>query len=539
MSGSTIFLYGAPGSGKSTIGRILAHTLNLIFYDLDIEIEQECRKPIWKIFAEEGESGFRRREKDMLQRLVQKQPGIVALGGGTLLDEANRATAENTGVVVILNAPLHVLHARINADPNQRPLLAGDLAAKLENLLKVRVDHYKSFEHIIDTEKLDTEQAAWLVQIRLGMFRVKGMGSGKAGSSGEYDVRIRQNGLNTIGHELTVRELNGPIVLVSDDTVGPLYARGVLDSLKNSGFKAAPIFIRTGEEFKTIQTVNLLWDSFLANQLDRSSTVIALGGGVVSDLTGFAAATYLRGIRWVGLPTTLLSMADASLGGKTGADLPEGKNLIGAFHSPALVMADPDTLVTLPERELRSGFGEIVKHGVISDPELFAECKKLAGFTFDEIRRQPLGAIIRRAMAVKIRVIEDDPFEQNIRAILNAGHTIGHAVELASGFKISHGEAVSIGIVVEAQMAEELGIAHHGLAEEISFVLNGLGLPTRIPAGFDQAVIETTIFRDKKRAGGTVKFAFPVEIGKSKFGISLGLEDLRRNHAFSTCFTRP
>lgn len=538
MSGSTIFLYGAPGSGKSTIGKILARSLNLNFHDLDTEIEQECGMPVWKIFAEEGETGFRRRETDMLQKLALNHSGIVALGGGTLLDAANRIIAENAGGIVVLDAPLHVIHARIKAESNQRPLLTGDLAAKLENLLKVRADHYKSFQHLIETEKLDAEQAAWLVQIQLGMFCVKGMGAGKAGSSGVYDVRVRQGGLKTIGQELSLRGLNGPIVLVSDDTVGPLYARTVLDSLRQNGFTAESIFLSTGEEFKTIEAVEKLWECFLTNQLDRSSTVIALGGGVVSDLTGFAAATYLRGIRWVGLPTTLLSMADASLGGKTGADLPEGKNLIGAFHSPALVFADPDTLKTLPERELRSGFGEIVKHGVISDQDLFAECKKLGGFTIDEIRRQPLGAIVRRAMAVKIRVIEHDPYEQNTRAVLNAGHTIGHAVELASGFKISHGEAVSIGLVVETRMAEELGIAHPGLADEISSVLTGLGLPTNVPAGFDQAVIETTIFRDKKRAGGTVKFAFPVEIGQAKFGISLGLEDIRRNHAFSSCFTR-
>lgn len=538
MTGTFIFLYGAPGSGKTTIGNLLAHNLDLTFHDLDTEIEQDCGKPVWKIFAEEGESGFRRRETDMLQRLVERQPGIIALGGGTLLDPTNRSVAETAGSVVVLDAPLHVIHARINADPNQRPLLAGELTVKLENLLAARADHYKSFQHHIDTAILNPEQAVWQAQIQLGIFRVKGMSTGKAGSSGAYDVRVRQGGLNSVGQELTARGLNGPVVLVSDDTVGPLYAQTVLDSLNNSGFTATSVFIPAGEKFKTIQTINLLWEAFLSNQLDRGSMVIALGGGVVSDLAGFAAASYLRGIRWVGLPTTLLSMADASLGGKTGADLPEGKNLIGAFHTPTLVLADPDVLVTLPERELRGGFAEIVKHGVISDPQLFGECKKLAGLTVDEIRRQPMEAIVRRAMAVKIRVIERDPYEQNIRAILNAGHTIGHAVESVSEYKINHGEAVSIGLVVEARMAEEMGIARKGLADEIAAVLIGLGLPVSIPDGFDQMAIETTIFRDKKRAGGTVKFALPVQIGQAKYGIGLKLEDIRRNHAFSACFTR-
>ena len=182
---------------------------------------------------------------------------------------------------------------------------------------------------------MTAEHAARQVQIQLGMFRVKGMGRQEAGSSGAYDVLTQPGILNHVGEEMTSRKLKGPVALVTDDTVGPLYAGQVMDSLEKSGFTVQVIQIPAGEDFKTIQTVNLLWQFFLANQLDRQSTVVSLGGGVVSDLAGFAAATYLRGIRWVGLPTTLLSMADASIGGKTGADLPEGKNLIGAFHAPS------------------------------------------------------------------------------------------------------------------------------------------------------------------------------------------------------------
>lgn len=538
MNGTILFLYGAPGSGKSTIGQLLAHNLELAFHDLDHEIEQENAKPIWKIFADEGETGFRRRESATLHRLIGQNPGVIALGGGTLLTAENRATAEEAGQVVVLDAPLHIIHARLKADPNQRPLLAGELFEKLENLLETRSQHYQSFNHHVDTEKLDPHQSAWQVQVQLGLFRIKGMGVTGAGTTGAYDVRVRQGGLDDIGRELVTRGLNGPLALITDDTVGPLYADRVMESLKKAGFTANSIQIQTGEEFKTIQTVNRLWEFFLTNQLDRRSTVLALGGGVASDLTGFAAATYLRGIRWVGLPTTLLAMSDASLGGKTGADLPEGKNLIGAFHAPALVLADPDVLATLPERDLRGGLAEIIKHGVISDPVLFEACKGLAGLSAAELQKKPLAAIIRRAMAVKIRLIEQDPYEQSIRALLNAGHTIGHAVELVSNFKISHGEGVSIGMVVEARMAEELGIARKGLADEISGVLAGVGLPVIVPSGLDWDAVETAIFRDKKRSGSGVKFALPVDIGQAKFGISLTLDELRRSHAFSTCFTR-
>ncbi len=532
---NSLFLYGPPGCGKSTTGRILAANLELPFFDLDDEIEKETGKPVWQIFADESETGFRRRETGMLQKLSSGKPAVIALGGGTLLNPGNRKMAETTGQVIVLDAPLAVIHTRLKEDPNQRPLLAGELEKKLKSLLEVRSEHYISFPHRVETGKMTAEHAAWQVQILLGRFHIRGIGT--IGTSA-YDVITQPAAISSIGQEMAARNLAGPAVIVTDDHVGPLYADIVLRSLQQNGIPAQIVQIRAGEEFKTIQTVADLWKSFLSNQLDRQSTVIALGGGVVSDLAGFAAATYLRGIPWVCLPTTLLSMADASLGGKTGADLPEGKNLIGAFHAPSLVLADPDVLSTLPERELRGGLAEVIKHGVISDRLLFDACRGLTGLSVEEIRQKPLAAVIRRAMAVKIKVIEQDPFEKGIRAILNAGHTIGHAVELATDYTVSHGEGVSIGLVVEARMAEELGVARSGLADEISAVLTGVGLPAVMPAGLDRDMVEAAIFRDKKRSGSGVKFALPVEIGQARYGLCLTLDDLRRNHAFNFCFTR-
>ncbi len=538
MSGSILFLYGPPGSGKSTIGQLLARDLSLEFLDLDSEIEKEAGKTVSEVFASEGETGFRRRESDMLKKLSGRVSSVIALGGGTLLADDNRRLAEVSGQVVVLDAPLQTILARISAAPDKRPLLAGELTAKLENLLAARSEHYQSFKHHVDTRNLTPVQVSWEIQVQTGMFHVTGMPGG-AGTGGSYDVRVCPGGLRDIGDELLqIRQFSGPVALVTDDHVGPLYAETVLQSLRESGFAAEAIQVPAGEEFKTIQTIESLWNFFLTNQLDRGSTVVALGGGVVSDMAGFAAATYLRGIRWVGLPTTLLSMADASLGGKTGADLPQGKNLIGAFHAPSLVLADPDVLVTLPERELRGGFAEIIKHGLISDPVLFDACRGLGGLTVEEIRREPLTAIIRRAMAVKIRVIEQDPFEKGIRATLNAGHTIGHALELTSNFSLSHGEAVSIGLVVETRMAEERNLARPGLADDVSRLLTGLGLPVTVPAGMDKNAVETALFRDKKRAGSGVKFALATAIGQSQFGINYSLDELRSSHAFRTCFER-
>ena len=210
----------------------------------------------------------------------------------------------------------------------------------------------------------------------------------------------------------------------------------------------------------------------MAAGLDRKSTFLALGGGVVSDLTGFAAATFMRGCNWAVLPTTLLSMADASIGGKTGFDLPEGKNLAGAFYPPCFVLADPRVLSTLPQRELRGGLAEVLKHGVIADPTLFELCAQ------GEVAvMQALPLVVKRAVSVKVNVIEQDPYEHSIRAALNFGHTVGHAVELASAYSLQHGEAVAIGMAVETRLAEKLGIAPQGLAEQISTVLRDLGCP--------------------------------------------------------------
>ena len=224
---------------------------------------------------------------------------------------------------------------------------------------------------------------------------------------------------------------------------------------------------------------------------------------------GFAAATYMRGIQWIGIPTTLLSMVDASLGGKTGIDLPEGKNLIGSFHPPKLVLADPGLLPTLPERELISGMAEVVKHGVISDPELFELCSR----GMDWVKAN-LAEIVKRAMAVKIKVIEDDPYEKGFRAALNLGHTVGHAVELVSQFELRHGEAIAIGTVVEAHYAEQIGIAQPGLADTIAQTLSALGLPTRIPEAMPREEILRAMRVDKKKTAKAIRFALPAEIGR-------------------------
>ena len=495
-----IFLYGPPGTGKSTIGDCLARNLKLPFVDLDRIIEAQAGMSIPQIMEGQGESAFRDMETTALRNTVGEKESVIALGGGALLRDESRTFAEHNGQVLVLMADLETLIQRLSTDAENRPLLAGNLREKLTTLMAKRNEHYNSFRLRVDVNGEIIAQNVQKAQVVLGRHHLSAMG--------EYDVIVEDCSVECLGKTLTSRGLQNPII-VTDDLIAPFHLEQALASLQDSNFEPKSIVIPAGEQHKNLESVSGLWKSFLENGLDRKSTVIAVGGGVIGDLVGFAASTYMRGINWVGVPTTLLSMVDASIGGKTGFDLPEGKNLIGAFHPPKLVLADPGLLLTLPERELRSGMAEVVKHGIISDPELFTLCSKGLDWA-----KENLEEIVKRAITVKIQIIEEDPYEQGFRAALNLGHTVGHAVELVSKFELRHGEAIAIGMVTEAKYAERIGLAEKGLSETIAETLNALGLPTQIPEQLPQEAILRAMRVDKKKDAKLIRFALPVKIGK-------------------------
>ena len=529
MNEPIIFLYGPSGSGKSTAGEILAKNLDIPFVDLDKTIVQKSGQSIPEIFQAGGEAGFRALELQILQQAVQGPSGVIALGGGALLNPEARKVAETHGQIYLLTAETDLLFQRLKADPQERPLLNGGGFQRLEKLINLRSEHYQSFAVQIDTGRLDPAETAWQIQILAGRFRIHVPGSKGRPGQEAYDVLVQSGGLQQTGDLITRRGLRGPILVISDDQVGPLYAEQVVSSITNAGYTCRTLFFGAGEKNKRMETMSELWDACLSAGLERASTILGLGGGVVTDMAGFAAATYLRGIRWVSLPTSLLGMVDASLGGKTGIDLERGKNLVGSFHSPALVLADPNVLSTLPISEIRSGLAETIKHGVIADPILYADCEHL------DLEHIP-ESLIRRAISVKARVVEMDPFEQNRRAALNLGHTIGHAVEQASDFSLRHGDAVAIGMVVETLLAERLGLAEKGLSEKLILTLSLKGLPTHIPPELDPKKILNALLLDKKKTSGKVKFALPVKIGEVITGIEVDEE--RINHAIGAGVTR-
>jgi shikimate kinase/3-dehydroquinate synthase len=291
------------------------------------------------------------------------------------------------------------------------------------------------------------------------------------------------------------------VAVITNTTLAPLYGESLAGQLPGGCLITVP----DGEQFKTLDTVRTLYDDLLDMGADRSTLVIGLGGGVIGDMAGFAAATFMRGVSYVQAPTSLLAMVDASIGGKVGVDLPQGKNLVGAFKDPLGVFADPATLDTLPDIELRCGLAEVVKAGLIADPPLLDHLLQNGP--------DPIVDVIRRAVAVKITVVEQDRLESGIRAILNLGHTFAHAVEQVSGYRWKHGEAVAAGQVAAARLSERLGLCQPGLAEMVESVLAALGLPVRY-ADMPPGPVWEAMTRDKKWRDGAATFVLLKAIGE-------------------------
>jgi shikimate kinase/3-dehydroquinate synthase len=322
---------------------------------------------------------------------------------------------------------------------------------------------------------------------------------------GEYAIHVGDGLLAHVGRALRAAGVPaGRVAVVSNPVVAPLYSAQVEEALRTTGFRPFSCSVPDGEQHKTLGSVAALYAQFLDGGLDRGGTVLALGGGVTGDVAGFAAASFMRGVRFVQVPTTLLAMVDSSVGGKTGVDLPQGKNLVGAFKQPALVVIDPTVLATLPAEEIRSGMAELIKHGVIGDPDLLEGANAP---TCPDVQQ------IARALRVKIAVVEEDPFERGRRAVLNLGHTVGHALESLSAYRLRHGEAVGIGMVAAARIAGELGRADASLVGRIEAALSTWGLPVRCPP-FDADAIWNAMTHDKKRRGRALRWILPLAIGQ-------------------------
>jgi len=327
-----------------------------------------------------------------------------------------------------------------------------------------------------------------------------------------YRIIVGAGALAMAGAELARLKVGRKVALVTDAAILALHGAAVTQNLAAAGFNVTTVLLPEGERAKTLEVAASTWERFLDAGLDRSSTVVALGGGAVGDLAGFAAATYMRGVNLVQLPTTLLAQVDASSGGKTAIDHPRAKNLIGAFYQPRLVLADTAALLTLPDRELRSGLAEVIKHGIVLDAAYFDEVERESAAL---VKREPatLERIVAGSCRLKASVVERDEQESELRHVLNYGHTIGHAIEAVTGYRrFAHGEAVSLGIAVEAGIAERLGLAKAGVRARQVRLLEAVGLPVR-GAGVAPSRVVEALSRDKKSRDGRVPFVLAPEIG--------------------------
>jgi 3-dehydroquinate synthase len=336
-----------------------------------------------------------------------------------------------------------------------------------------------------------------------------------------YKIAIAPGSVDRIGKLITDAEtplkLGQKILVVSNPTIFRCYGQRLMDALAQAGFEVCCCILPAGERYKTPATLQKIYDAALENRLERSSTMVALGGGVIGDMTGFAAATWLRGIHVVQVPTTLLSMVDAAIGGKTGVNHPRGKNLIGAFHQPRLVLIDPQVLKTLPTREFRAGMAEVIKYGIIWDANLFEQLEQAT--RLDQLRYisdELLQEILTRSCQAKAHVVSKDEKESGLREILNYGHTIGHAVESLTGYRlVNHGEAVAIGMVAVSQIAVEMELWTQEESDRQLALIQKTGLPTRLPEGLDIEAIIHSLQSDKKVKAGQVRFVLPERIGSA------------------------
>lgn len=335
-----------------------------------------------------------------------------------------------------------------------------------------------------------------------------------------YEIAIAPGSLDRLGNWLNGQEtqplnLGKKVLLVSSPPIFKHYGQRAIDSLTAAGFDVTSLNLPAGEQYKTLTSIQKIYNAALENRLERTSTMVALGGGVIGDMTGFAAATWLRGINFVQVPTSLLSMVDAAIGGKTGVNHPKGKNLIGAFHQPRLVLIDPQVLKTLPPREFRAGMAEVIKYGIIWDADLFAKLEESP--RLDQLRylsEEMLQLILKHSCQAKAIVVGKDEKEAGLRALLNYGHTIGHAVESLTGYKVvNHGEAVGIGMVAAGRIAADMRMWDKTATERQNALIQKAGLPTKLPVGLDINEIIDSLQTDKKVKAGKVRFVLPTQIG--------------------------
>ncbi len=498
-----VVLVGMPGSGKSAVGRQVAAWLGWPFLDTDDIVARRAGRPIPEIFAHDGEAAFRRIEREAVREAARKRPAVIATGGGVVTDPRNMDALRDGGMIVGLVADADVLLERLGADGGDRPLLVPDPPARLEALLAERAPRYAEADLVLDaTRPADQLAQAIITVVAEDAEDVVTVDLGPR----SYPVSVGAGTLDLLGWEVRRRLPSARAVVLTHSRLWRRFGRRVERGLGDGGAAPLVITVPEGEQAKSLRRASAVIDRMAAEGIDRGAVVVALGGGVIGDLAGFVAGTYMRGVSLVHAPTTLLAQVDSAIGGKAAVNHPRAKNLVGVFHQPVLVLADVETLRTLPPREIRSGFAEVVKYGMVADADLL-------GFVEEHLdallRLEPesLRRCVRWCVGLKARVVHEDERDAGPRQVLNYGHTVGHALEIVAGGAFTHGEAVAVGMTAEGRIAQHLGLAAPELVRRQEALLARVGLPTVLPA--DGPAVEELLAAmrlDKKLLNGEARF---------------------------------
>jgi shikimate kinase/3-dehydroquinate synthase len=537
---SRIFLTGFSFSGKSRVAGLVAEKLGWQAVDTDALIEKIAGKPIPRIFAEEGEARFRQFEREAVREAAGRENAVVAVGGGAIVSAKNRRAMADSGFVVCLEARPETIFARLTAgsgeSPSERPLLAGaDPLGRIRHLKALRQPLYALADFTVHTDALSMEQVAsevvraWQENAEKVAGKPDRLDSGVTPAaaaadasgptcrvsteSGTYPVHVEWGGLDGLGALMREAGLSGVAYVVSDSDVHPHYGRRAEDSLRDAGFEADSCVVPAGEASKSLETASRIYEWLVGRRAERGHAIVALGGGMIGDLAGFVAATFLRGLPLVHVPTSLLAMVDASIGGKVAVDLREAKNLVGAFYQPRLVVSDVAALKTLPPRELTAGWAEVTKHALIQDADLLALLEEAAP-ALTGLEPEITTEVVRRSVAIKAQVVSEDERETTgRRTILNYGHTVGHALEAAADYAgLLHGEAVAIGMTAAAEIGHRMEVTPPALVERQKALLARFGLPVKAPALTLDRVLDA-IALDKKVSGKAVRWVLLADVG--------------------------
>ncbi|MBN9080428.1 MAG: 3-dehydroquinate synthase [Rhizobiales bacterium] len=540
LCGRSIVLVGMMGSGKTSVGRRLAQRLGLDFVDADHEIEAAADMTIQEIFARHGEGYFRDGERRVMARLLAEKQRVLATGGGAFMQALTRENISRHGVSVWLNADLDVLARRVRKRTNRPMLHTTNPEDTLRKLIDERYPVYAQadvsvlsidgpHDVVVDAilEQLETNLDRLVRQETPTQATVRVELDNRA-----YDIVIGQDLIVSAGRYISTLFPKSACAIVTDENLAREHLPALERGLDAHGIRHARIVITPGEPSKCWSTFARVCDDIIAAKMERGDLVVALGGGVVGDLAGFAAATVRRGMRFIQIPTSLLAQVDSSVGGKTAINSDHGKNLIGAFYQPSLVLADTGALATLPPREFRAGYAEVVKYGLIDDAPFFDWLTTNWQAIF--ARGPELIEAIRKSCASKAAVVARDETEQGDRALLNLGHTFGHALETLLHYdneRLVHGEGVAIGVACAARFSAKLGYASASDAERVEAHLKECGLPSRITQikgwnhGPDQ--ILEAMYQDKKVQRGSLTFILMRRIGESFIARGVEAEKVR------------